>query len=533
MPKVLVTDQINEKAVEILQEACEVSFIAKLSPEELLEQIHAFDGIMIRSASTLTPEVMAKAPNLQIIGRAGVGVDNVDLAEANRRGIVVVNSPEGNTVAAAEHTTGLMFALARHIPQGDASLKAGRWDRKSLTGIELFNKTLGLIGFGKIGSRVAKVAKAVGMKVIVYDPYISKDVPEAIGATHTTDLNVIWSQADFITVHVPKTKDTVNLLNAETLKQCKAGVRIINCARGGIINEADLAEALRCGHVAGAGLDVYSEEPLNPSSPLLAEDLRSKVVLTPHIGASTEEAQVNVALDVAEQLRDFFNTGALSSVVNSPLLRSEVMDPIRPFLPLGEAMGRIARQLAKGGIKQVELIAKGTLAEENIAPLSLAVLKGLFSVNREGVNYINASSIAKELGIAVQESKSTAKGSLPNLLKLIITTDAGKTLMLSGTLMATDVMRIVDIEGFKTSLKPTSYMLMVPHQDKPGMIAKIGTILGDANINISALQVGKSEKGDAGDKSIMLFNLDSPVEAEVIQALTQVDGCYEATALSL
>ena len=338
MPKVLVTDQINEKAVEILQSACEVSYIAKLSPEELLEQIHAFDGIMIRSASTLTPEVMAKAPNLQIIGRAGVGVDNVDLAEANRRGIVVVNSPEGNTVAAAEHTTGLMFALARHIPQGDASLKAGRWDRKSLTGVELFNKTLGLIGFGKIGSRVAKVAKAVGMKVIVYDPYISKDVPEAIGATHTTDLNVIWSQADFITVHVPKTKDTVNLLNAETLKKCKAGVRIINCARGGIINEADLAEALRCGHVGGSGLDVYSEEPLNPSSPLLAEDLRSKVVLTPHLGASTEEAQVNVALDVAEQLRDFFNTGALSSVVNSPLLRSEVMDPIRPFLPLGEAM---------------------------------------------------------------------------------------------------------------------------------------------------------------------------------------------------
>ena len=530
MPKVLVTDQINEKAVEILSTACEVKFIPKLTAEELIPALQDCDGIMIRSASTITAEVLAQVPQLQIIGRAGVGVDNVDLAAANTRGVVVVNSPEGNTIAAAEHTTGLMFALARHIPQGDASLKAGRWDRKSLTGIELFNKTLGLIGFGKIGSRVAKVAKAVGMKVIVYDPFISKDIPESIGATHTTDLNVIWTQSDFITVHVPKTKETLNLLNAETLQKCKTGVRIINCARGGIINESDLAEALRSGKVAGAGLDVYNEEPLHVESPLLAVDLAGKVVLTPHLGASTEEAQVNVALDVAEQLRDFFTTGALRSVVNSPLLRSDVMEPIRPFLALGEAMGSIGGQLLSGAIKQVELIAKGGLSDFNISPLSLAVLKGLLSVTREGVNYINAIPLAKDLGIAVQESKSTAKSSLPNLLTLKLTNDKGQTLKLSGTLMATDVMRIVDIEGFKTSLKPTAYMLMVPHEDKPGMIAKIGAILGDANINISALQVGRTEDNS---KSIMLYNLDSPTNERDLKAISEVQGCYEAKALTL
>ncbi|XVJ50955.1 MAG: phosphoglycerate dehydrogenase [Vampirovibrio sp.] len=530
MPKILVTDQIHENAVAILSPLCDVKYVANVPADELVATLKDCDGVMIRSASTITAEVLRQVPHLQIIGRAGVGVDNVDLAAANQQGVVVVNSPEGNTVAAAEHTIGLMFALARHIPQGDASLKAGRWDRKSLTGIELFNKTLGLIGLGKIGSRVAKVAKSVGMKIVVYDPFISKDVVEALGARHTTQLTDIWKHSDFITVHVPKTKDTLNLLNTETLKQCKAGVRIINCARGGIINESDLADALRTGHVAGAALDVYHEEPLNVASPLLAEDLAGKVVLTPHLGASTEEAQVNVALDVAEQLRDFFATGALRSVVNSPLLRSEVMDPIRPYLPLGEAMGRLGRQLATGGITQVELIAKGSLAEENIAPLSLAVLKGLLSVNREGVNYINATSLAKSIGITVQESKSTAKGSLPNLLTIILTNDQGIRLSLSGTVMAPDVIRIVDIEGFKTSLKPTDYMLMVPHEDKPGMIAQIGTILGNANINISALQVGKS--GD-GDKSIMLFNLDSPVEQEVLSQLGQVKGCYTAKALSL
>jgi len=528
MPTVLVTDQINAKAVEILEGVCTVKYIAKLSADELLDAVKDCDGIMVRSASVVTAAVMAAAPKLQIVGRAGVGVDNVDLNAANTRGIVVVNSPEGNTIAAAEHTTGLMFALARHITRGDASLKAGRWDRKALTGIELYNKTLGLIGLGKIGSRVAKAAKTLGMKVIVYDPFISKAVAEEIGASHTTNLDDIWNNADFITVHVPKTKDTVNLISKDTLAKCKEGVRIINCARGGIINEADLADALRSGHVAGAALDVFDSEPLDMDSPLRAADIADSLVITPHLGASTEEAQVNVALDVAEQLRDFFQTGAIRSVVNMPLLRSNIMDPIRPFLGLAEAMGAMARQLIDGATAEVELVAKGSLADENIAPLSLAVLKGVFSVNQEGVNYINASHIAKERGVAVKESKSTAKGSFPNLLTVKLKTDS-TSIHLSGTLMATDIIRVVDLDGFKTSIKPTPHMLVIPHEDKPGMIAKIGTVLGDANINISALQVGRKDAGD----SVMIFNLDSDADKDTLTAIDRVDGCHGSKSIHL
>jgi D-3-phosphoglycerate dehydrogenase / 2-oxoglutarate reductase len=529
-PLVLVTDQINDAAVAILKPVCDVKYIASVTADELPQALQGCQGLMIRSASNVTPEVLAACPDLQIVGRAGVGVDNIDLAAANAQGVVVVNSPEGNTVAAAEHTIGLMFALVRHIPRGDASLKAGRWDRKALTGVELYNKTLGLIGFGKIGGRVAKVAKAAGMKVLVYDPFIAPDVAEAIGAVHTTRLADIWAEADIITVHVPKTRETTNLINAETLKACKSGVRFINCARGGIIEEAALAEALRSGHVAGAALDVFNQEPLEAESPLLHPDIAEKLVITPHLGASTEEAQVNVALDVAEQLRDYFANGTLRSVVNSPLLRSHVMDPARPYLPLAEALGRIGQQLLQGAISQVDITVKGSLTEIDISPLKLAVLKGLLGVHREGVNLINAAPIAKGLNMAITETKSTAASSLPNLLTVEFTPTTGRPLVLSGSLIAKDVLRIVDMDGFRTSLKPTAHMLMVPHEDKPGMIAKIGTVLGDANINISALQVGKSR---ADEKSIMLFNLDTPVEQTTLDAVRRVDGCFDAIALGI
>jgi D-3-phosphoglycerate dehydrogenase / 2-oxoglutarate reductase len=527
-PTVLVTDQINEAAVAILRPVCNVKFIANLSAEELPAALEGCDGLMIRSASRVTADVLGACPSLQIVGRAGVGVDNIDLNAANAKGVVVVNSPEGNTIAAAEHTIGLMFSLVRHIPRGDASLKASRWDRKALTGVELFNRTLGLIGLGKIGGRVATIAKAAGMKVLVYDPFISADVAEALGASHTTRLEDLWANADIITVHVPKTKETANLINASTIALCKPGVRFINCARGGIIDEAALAEALATGHVAGAALDVFETEPLAMDSPLRNPAIADKLVITPHLGASTEEAQVNVALDVAEQLRDFFATGVLRSVVNSPLLRSNVMEPVRPFLPLGEIIGRMGRQLLEGAITQVDITAKGNLTEIDVSPLKLAVLKGLFSVNREGVNYINAEPIAKSLNMAITESKSTATSSLPNLLTVVLTNANGLSLTLSGSLIAKDMLRIVDIDGFRTSLKPTEHMLMVPHEDKPGMIAKIGAVLGDANINIAALQVGKRRQGD---ESIMLFNLDTPAEPDTLQAIQQVDGCYGAIAL--
>lgn len=531
MPTVLVTDQINQTAVEILEETCTVIYEPSLTHEALLEKIKTVDALMVRSASTVSADVFDAAQNLKIVGRAGVGVDNIDLPAANQKGVVVVNSPEGNTVAAAEHTIGLLFALARHIPKGDASLKQGKWERKKLTGIELFGKTLGLIGLGKIGSRVAKACITLGMKVIVYDPFVSASVVEALapnGGASLVPLESIWAKADFITVHVPKTKETTHLINATTLQLCKKGVRFVNCARGGIIHEADLAEALRNGTVAGAALDVFEQEPPDATNPLLAPDIADKVVLTPHLGASTEEAQINVALDVAEQVREFFETGTARSAINMPLLRSALLDPVRPYMPLAEVLGKLARQLAEGATQFVEITAKGTLVEKetNLAPLSLAVLKGLFSVNREGVNYVNAPILAKELGITVQESKTLGQGSFPNLLTVTVKTATG-TVKLSGTLMAANIYRIVEIEGFKTSLRPTPHMMIVPHEDKPGMVAKVATILGNYDINISSLQVGERPTGD----SIMLFNLDSPVPEPALLAISQVDGCRHAKAL--
>jgi D-3-phosphoglycerate dehydrogenase / 2-oxoglutarate reductase len=526
-PTVLVTDQINQQAVAILEPTCTVIYKPTLSAEELLALIPTVDGLMVRSASQVNASVMAAAPNLQIVGRAGVGVDNVDLATANQKGIVVVNSPEGNTIAAAEHTTGLLFALARHIPRGDASLKQGQWNRKALTGVELFGKTLGLIGLGKIGGRVAKACHTLGMKIVVYDPFVSASVAEGLGATLVT-LEEIWAKADFITVHVPKTPQTANLINKNTLALCKAGVRFINCARGGIINEADLAEALRSGHVAGAALDVFETEPLATTSPLLAPDLADKLVLTPHLGASTEEAQVNVALDVAEQLVDFFATGTAKSAVNMPLLKSAMLDPVRPFMPLCEVLGKVVRQLAQGPALSLEVLVKGTLVEQNIAPLGLAVLKGLLSLSRESVNYVNAPFIAEELGLKVTEAKTKASSSFSNLVSITLTTAQG-THKVSGTLLSSQMLRIVEIDGFRASLKPTPSMMMVPHEDKPGMVAKVATVLGDANINISSLQVGEHPTGS----NMMIFNLDSPATPSVLTAIQALEGCYGATALSV
>ena len=532
MPTVLVTDQINLAAVEILEESCTVIYEPNLSHQALLEKVKTVDALMVRSASTVSADVFEVAENLKIVGRAGVGVDNIDLAAANQKGVVVVNSPEGNTVAAAEHTIGLLFALARHIPRGDASLKQGKWDRKNLTGIELFGKTLGLIGLGKIGSRVAKACITLGMKVIVYDPFVSASVVEALapnGGASLVPLESIWAKADFITVHVPKTKETTHLINENTLKLCKKGVRFVNCARGGIIHEAQLADALRAGIVAGAALDVFEQEPPDASNPLLATDIADKVVLTPHLGASTEEAQVNVALDVAEQLQEFFQTGTARSAINMPLLRSSLLDPVRPYMPLAEVLGKLVRQVAEGATELVEITAKGTLVETqtNLAPLSLAVLKGLFSVNREGVNYVNAPVLAKELGISVKESKTVGQGSFPNLLSVTLKTSKG-TFKLSGTLMSANIYRIVEIEGFKASLRPTPHMMIVPHEDKPGMVAKVATILGNYNINISSLQVGERLTGD----SIMLFNLDCAVPEPALLEISQVDGCNQAKALA-
>jgi D-3-phosphoglycerate dehydrogenase / 2-oxoglutarate reductase len=526
MPTILVTDGIHETAVRLLRPVADVIVENNLSAEGLLALIPKVDGLMIRSASQVTEAVIAHAPQLAIIGRAGVGVDNINLPAATQRGIVVVNSPEGNTVAASEHTIGMLFALARHIPEGDASLKQGAWQRSRLVGVELFGKTLGIIGMGKIGARVAKTALSLGMKALVYDPFLTAALADELGVTPVA-LDQIWARADFITIHAPKTKETQHLLNAHTLGLCKPGVRIVNCARGGIIDEVALAEAIQQGHVAGAALDVFEQEPLHGDHLLLK--LGNKVVLTPHLGASTEEAQVNVALDVAEQLRDFFEYGFARNAVNIPMLRKELLDPVKPYMPLAETLGRLARQIAEGAVQSVEVIAKGSLAQHKITPLTVAMLKGLLGSVREGVNYVNAGLIAEESGIDVKETATKTTEDYLNLLVVRLTTDKN-TYQVAGTLIAQDIYRIVEVHGYRTQFEPTPHILFAPHQDKPGMIAKASSLLGEKGINISALQVGRRA---VGEESMMIFNLDSPVDETILAQLAEIPGIKRTVYVQL
>jgi D-3-phosphoglycerate dehydrogenase len=528
MPKILITDNIDEAAVRILRPVGEVIFEKSLSHEALLEKIQEVDALMIRSASTVSPDVLEAAQQLKIVGRAGVGIDNINLPKATERGVVVVNSPEGNTIAASEHTIGLILALARHIPEGDATLKTGEWKRSKLVGVELFGKTLGVIGLGKIGSRVAKACLTMGMKVIVFDPFLSDAMAEELGVIPVA-LDAIWDQADFITIHAPKTRDTQNLLNADTLARCKPGVRIVNCARGGIINEADLVAAVKSGHVAGVALDVFEAEPLPADSPLLT--MGNRAVLTPHLGASTEEAQINVAIDVAEQIRDFFEHGYARNAVNLPMLRKEALDPVKHYMPLAEKLGSLVRQIAQGAAQSVEITTRGTLAQFKSGPLTLAVLKGLLSNAREGVNYVNAPLIAEENGIKVKESSTKTTFDYLNLITVELTTN-NRTYRVSGTLISDEIFRVVDVDGYRTTLAPTEHVLFTPHVDQPGMIAQVAMVLGREGVNISALQVARRGPS-AGGESVMIFNLDNAPAESVLKEIAQLPGIHKAVYVRL
>lgn len=527
--KVLVTDKINEIAVKILQDSCEVDYKPVLDAEELKTVIKDYDALMIRSSSKITKEIIASAARLKVIGRAGVGVDNVDTEAATDKGIIVINSPEGNTVAAAEHTIGMMLAMARHIPAADASIKAGKWERSGLTGKEIFNKTLGVIGFGKIGSRVTSVARAMGMKVLVYDPFVGKEIVEETGAYYAASLDDIWKSADFITLHVPKNKDTLDLINKDTIAKTKRGVRIINCARGGILNESDLAEAIRNGHVEMAAVDVFDKEPVE-DSPLLK--LGAKVVLTPHLGASTEEAQINVAVDVAEQIRDISRGLPARSAVNIPSLKPEALEPVRHYMALAENLGSLVRQVTAGVTEEVEIVACGELAELDISPLIVAVTKGVLECSIEGVNYVNAPRLAQKSGIHFKKSASTDAECYAGLLKVVLTTDK-ETNVTAGTVIGRDVPRILGINGYLTSIEPAGHMLVLPHKDKPGMVARVATLLSEENINISMMQVGRKVRGQAGGESIMILNVDDPVTVKILKELQKIDGIYDAKYVNL
>lgn len=527
--KVLVTDKINESAGNIISSVADVDFLPTMSEDELVEKIGQYDALMVRSQTKVTPRIIEAAKNLKIIGRAGVGVDNIDLDSATQKGIIVVNSPDGNTMAAAEHTVALMLAMARNIAPAATSTKQGKWDRAKFTGTELYSKTLGIIGLGKIGSHVAQVALALGMKIVVFDPFTSKEVVEKMGGEYVASLDDFWGKCDFITVHVPKTKDTINMINKDTIAKMKKGVRLVNCARGGIINEQDLKDAIESGQVAAAAIDVYENEPHIENCPLV--ECTGNIVLTPHLGASTTEAQMNVAIDVAEQIKEVLSGGSATSAVNIPSLRPDKLEPVKDYMQIAENSGELAMQIADGMIKTIEITAQGDLAELDIQPLEVAVLKGALSSLLEGVNYVNAPVLAKKRGIDIISTRSKVKCNFAGLLTIKLTTEKTTTTV-AGALVAKDIPRIVKINDYETSIRPQKHMLLVPHVNKPSMIAKVAKVIGENDINIGSMNVvQKNDKHET--ESIMVINIDSDVSDKTLSEIEKIEGVHNPKYIQL
>lgn len=527
--KVLITDTINEAAGKVLQDTFEVDFLPTMSEEELTNKIAEYNAIMIRSETKLTKKIIDASENLKIIGRAGVGIDNIDVDAATQKGIIVVNSPDGNTNAAAEHTVALMLALARNIPAAVTSTKQGLWERSKFTGVEVFGKTLGIIGLGKIGSHVAKTAIALGMNVVVCDPYTTEEAVEKIGAKYIHSLDEFWGLCDFITIHTPKTKETAYLINKNTLNRMKKGVRIINCARGGIIDEQALKEAIESGQVAGAAIDVFETEPEIADTPLVK--CSGNIILTPHLGASTKEAQFNVAIDVAEQIKEVLSGGSAKAAVNIPALKPDVLEPVNDYMPIAENLGELVAQISTGNLKTIQITVNGKLSELDISPLEVAVLKGLFSSMVEGINYVNAPIIAKQRGINIITSKSQKDCSFIGSITIKLTTDKDENTV-TGALLAENMPRIVAINEYHMSIEPEKHMLIIPHENKPSMIAKVAAVIGEYDININRMHVAqKNNKQD--NVSIMIINTESAVDYTTLSKIEKIDGITSAKYINL
>jgi len=513
--RILVSDNLSKQGVEILQKAgLTVEVKTKMPKDELLREIQYYDGLIIRSGTKVTAEVIAAAPKLRIIGRAGSGLDNVDTVAATKRGIVVMNTPGGNTVTTAEHTFAMIFALARKIPQATASIKSGKWDKEKFMGVELYNKTLGIVGMGQIGSHLAKLAQGAMMHVIAYDPYLAEERAGKMGI-ELMGLPELFRCADVITVHTPLTDETRHLINRATMATMKDGVRLINCARGGIIHEQDLAEALKSGKVAGAAFDVFDEEPVKPGHPLLALD---NFICSPHIGASTTEAQENVAVAIAEQIVDYLARGIARGAVNIPSVPAEMLPRLQPYITLAEKLGLLYSQLHEGGIDRVTIEYNGEVAGVNTAPLTIAALKGLLTpILEETINYVNAPVVARERGIDVKEVKSSDAGDFTSLVTIQV--DAGKqTCRIAGALYGRRDPRIVQLDTFRVEIVPEGHMLFILNEDRPGVIGEVGQVLGAHEINIARMQCSREEQGG---QALLIVGVDAPLPADVIRAITQ------------
>lgn len=525
--KVLISDNLGEIGVKMFQEAegIDVDVNVGLPPEELKSIIGNYNALVIRSATRVTEDLLKAAANLKVVGRAGIGLDNVDIPAATKRGIVVMNTPEGNVVTTAEHTIALMLSLTRNIPQGTSSLKEGRWDKKKLQGKELFKKNLGVIGFGKIGSIVADRALGLKMQVIVYDPFITPERIEKAGYKSVSLLE-LYRQADYITMHVPKLKDTIGLINKKAFDQMKKGVMIINCARGGIINEADLYDAMNSGKVAGAALDVFETEP-PVGSPLLTLD---RFICTPHLGASTREAQTNVAVAVASQIIDYLKNGTIVNAVNVSSVTGELLIKLGPFLSLADRMGCLQAQLSRGPIKEVLIEYTGDFQGIDLAPVSTAVLKGLLApMLKDNVNFVNAPVIAKERDIKVKETFSSESEDYLNLITInVVTTETTTTV--AGTVFGKKDVRVVKIDNFRLEMIPYGNLTLINNVDRPGVIGSIGAVIGEHDINIAQMQVGQEKDGE---KNIVFLRTDIPIPGEVLEKLRGLEMVNSVTHFEL
>ena len=511
--KILVSDNLGEIGIRMFQEekGLEVDVRTGLPPEELKAIIGEYDALVIRSATKVTEELLEAAGNLKVVGRAGIGLDNVDIPAATKRGVVVMNTPGGNVVTTAEHAIAMMLSLTRNIPQGTSSLKAGRWDKKKLQGREIYNKVLGIIGFGKIGSIVANRARGLKMRVIVHDPFVTPEQIEKAGY-ESVALDELYQRSNYISVHVPKLKSTIGLIGKEAFDQMQEGAMLVNCARGGIVDEDALYKAIGAGKVGGAALDVFETEP--PGENKLFE--LDRVVCTPHLGASTREAQTNVAVAVAQQIIDYLKHGTIVNAVNVPSVTGELLKQIGPYLTLADQMGSLQAQLCCGAFKEVTIEYTGDFGELDLTPVTTAVLKGLLEPYvKDDVNFVNAHAIATERGIKVVETTSAESEDYINLITVrVVTTEMSSTV--SGTIFGKKDPRVVQIDNFRLELIPYGHMALIHNLDKPGAIGSIGTTLGKHKINIGRMQVGQEEEGD---RNIIFMQTDTQIPDEVVTEL--------------
>ncbi|MBP2277732.1 MULTISPECIES: phosphoglycerate dehydrogenase [Sphingomonas] len=524
MPKVLISDKMDPKAAQIFRErGVEVDEITGKTPEELIAIIGDYDGLAIRSSTKVTKAILAAATNLKVIGRAGIGVDNVDIPAASAQGVVVMNTPFGNSITTAEHAIALMFALARQLPEADASTQAGKWEKNRFMGVELTSKTLGLIGAGNIGSIVADRARGLKMKVIAFDPFLSPERALELGI-EKVELDDLLARADFITLHTPLTDQTRNILSAEALAKTKKGVRIVNCARGGLIDEAALKAGLDSGHIGGAALDVFVEEPAK-ASPLFGTP---NFVSTPHLGASTTEAQVNVAIQVAEQMADFLVAGGVTNALNMPSLSAEEAPRLKPYMALAEKLGSLVGQLTHGAIARISVHAEGAAAELNQKPIVAAVLAGFLRTQTDTVNMVNAPLLAKERGIEVREVRTEREGDYHTLLRVSVKTDAGER-SVAGTLFGDSAPRVVELFGIKVEADLAGHMLYVVNEDAPGFIGRLGTLLGTAGVNIGTFHLGRRS---AGGEAVLLLSIDDAVTPDLLAQVRALPGVKTAMGLA-